>query len=67
MLNGSKIDNMVVGGPAYDSQQLARGDVIIKVDGSVVNKDNILESIIGCDVPGSSVEICVAKGSAQEL
>ncbi len=31
MLDGFTIDNMVLGGPAYNSQQLVKGDVITKV------------------------------------
>jgi hypothetical protein len=58
---------MVIGGPAYNSQQLGKGDVILKVDGVFVTNENILETMIGCDIPGSVIELCVAKESAKEL
>ncbi len=63
MINGRIVDSMVIGGPAYNSQQLNRGDVILKVDGVSVTNENILETMVGCDVPGSIVDLCIAKGS----
>ena len=38
-----------------------------KVDGVFVTNENILETMIGCDIPGSVIELCVAKESAKEL
>jgi hypothetical protein len=32
LLQGCTIESMIVGGPAYNSRQLERGDVILKVD-----------------------------------
>ena len=61
MINGTSIDNTVVGGPAHNSQKLSHGDTILKVDGLVATNENILELLIGNDVPGSSVEITVLK------
>eukprot|EP00961_Rhodomonas_salina_P052758 707402-Rhodomonas_salina.2 len=61
MLADRVIDNMVVGGPAFNSQVLAKGDTIVKVDGFEVDADNHLEMIIGSDVPGSVVKLTVAK------
>jgi S1-C subfamily serine protease len=62
-MNGTIVDSTVVGGPAYNSQQIARDDVILKVDNKPVKNENVLEVLVGSDVPGSSVEICLAKGS----
>lgn len=64
MLLGTTIDNLVVGGPAYNSRQLSRGDVIIRVDGVPVSESNVHEAMVGSDVPGSSIIISVARGSA---
>jgi S1-C subfamily serine protease len=64
MLLGTTIDNLVVGGPAYNSRQLFRGDVISKVDGVPVTQSNVHEAIVGNDVPGSQVTISVARGGA---
>ena len=51
----------VIGGPAYNSQTLDRGDVILKIDGVEVDEDNLLTYLIGNDVPGSKVIITVMK------
>ncbi len=61
-MNGTTVDNIVVGGPADNSRQLARGDVILSIDGNEVRNDNVLQAMKGSDVPGSSVDICIAKG-----
>ena len=65
MMNGTMIENMVVGGPAYNSKQLEHGDVILEVDGQEAKNENIFEVLIGCDVPGSAVNIKLAKGGPQ--
>lgn len=42
MLKGAHIDNIVFGGPGYNSQMLSKGDKIMKVDGkdvTVCNQD----------------------------
>ena len=64
MLLGTSIDNLVVAGPAYNSRQLHRGDVIAKVDGVPVTQDSIHDALVGCDLPGSPVVISVARGNA---
>ena len=65
MMNGTTIDNTVVGGPAYNSKQLGHGDVILEVDGQEAKDENIFQILIGCDVPGSAVNIKLAKGGPQ--
>ena len=62
MLLGTMIDNLVVGGPAYNSRQLHRGDVVLKVDGQPVTQTNIHDAMVGSDVPGSPVVVSVARG-----
>ncbi len=62
MLNGLTIDNMVVGGPAYNSSQLRQNDVIVQIDGVPVTAENIHVSLLGSDVPGSTVTITVKRG-----
>lgn len=36
MLKGAHIDNIVFGGPGYNSQMLSKGDKIMRVDGKDV-------------------------------
>ena len=62
MLNGLTIDNMVVGGPAYNSGQLQQNDVISQIDGLPVSIENIHDALLGSDVPGSTVTITVRRG-----
>jgi S1-C subfamily serine protease len=62
MLSGTTIDNIVVGGPAYNSKLLARGDVILKVNNVPANSTNIYDLLIGDDRPGSTAVIHVSKG-----
>ena len=66
MLNGVKVENMVIGGPAYNCQQLTKGDEIVSVDGTSVTKDTVLRALIGSDQPGSSVRIKVEKADGSE-
>lgn len=65
MLTGVTIDSTVAGGPAFNSMQLSRGDVILSVDGVAVTNENIIQLLVGNDLPGSSVELCAAKGTSQ--
>jgi S1-C subfamily serine protease len=64
MMNGTMVDNTVIGGPAYNSKQLAHGDVILEVDGKEAKNENIFELFIGSDIPGSAVNIKLARGGA---
>ncbi len=65
MLSGTTIDNIVVGGPAFNSKQLARGDVILQVNGIPATPANIYDLLVGDDRPGSTVVISVSKGGLQ--
>jgi C-terminal processing protease CtpA/Prc len=62
MILGTMVDNLVVGGPAFNSRQLQHGDVIIKVDGAPVTQANIHEMMVGNDVPGTPVLVTIARG-----
>jgi hypothetical protein len=65
MLNGTTIDNVVVGGPAHNSRQLGPGDQILQVNNTPATKNNIYELLLGDDIPGSFVDISVSKGGLQ--
>jgi hypothetical protein len=65
MMNGTTIDSTVVGGPAFNSKKFGHGDVILTVNGVPATNDNVLDLLIGSDIPGSLVEIRVAKGYSQ--
>lgn len=57
MLMGCTIENMVLGGPAYNSHELDKGDIILKVDGEQVDQDSLLPALIGSDVPGEATTL----------
>jgi len=69
MLNDCVVDNLVVGGPAFNSRQIQPGDSILKIDGKAVSPDNILTHLVGPDIPGSTVILTVSKkgGASKDI
>ncbi len=67
LLIGTSVDKIFVGGPAYNSQQIAPGDVILKVDGDLVQNENILDVLARNQAPGSSVVLSLAKGGTDVM
>ncbi len=61
MVSGLIVDGMVVGGPAFLSHKLERGDEIHKVDGEDVTEDDWDIRLIGDDIPGTHVVVTVKK------
>ena len=55
MFSGTKVDNMIIGGPAYNSRLLDKGDVVCQIDKRPVNVEDLQSSLSGSDIPGSSV------------
>ena len=66
MFVGSTIDNMVIGGPAYNCQRLSKGDILCKVDDEPVDVHTLHDKLIGSDVPGSLVKITVCSSTQNE-
>jgi C-terminal processing protease CtpA/Prc len=50
-----------MGGPAYASQQLIQGDVILAVDDQPATDQNTSLLLVGNDKPGSKVVLSIAK------
>ena len=48
--------------PPSNRKQRGQGDVIALVDGVAATRDNIHDLLIGGDVPGTHVQLIVAKG-----
>eukprot|EP00960_Hanusia_phi_P049342 759506-Hanusia_phi.AAC.4 len=67
MVNDLTVDGMLIGGPAYNSKMLRKGDKIVKVDGIEVSMDNLQEVLVGDDVPGSEVILTVEKQDLMEI
>ncbi len=61
ILKGTMIDSVVVGGPAFLSTCLGRGDVVLEVDGRNVTDQTIEILLAGNDKPGSLAVLTVAK------
>ncbi len=59
MLHGTKIENTLIGGPAFGL--LAKGDILVKIDGQPVSEENILTALKGNDIPGSKVVLTVHR------
>ena len=64
MVDGLTIDNMVIGGPAYNSGQLDRGDLIVAVDFKSVSEESLQDLLVGPDIPLSSVTLTVIKSGS---
>jgi S1-C subfamily serine protease len=65
VLKGTVVDSTLAGGPAYTSSLLARGDVLLEVDGRTATEENVSFLLVGCDQPGSRVVLTVAKGGKE--
>ncbi|EKX55379.1 hypothetical protein GUITHDRAFT_131594 [Guillardia theta CCMP2712] len=61
MLKGTVIDNIMIGGPGMNCRKLAIGDEILKVDGIVADVDNVVDLLVGTDVPDSPVNLLIRK------
>jgi hypothetical protein len=62
ILSDRKIDSMVIGGPAFLSGKLAKGDEVMQVDGIECPTFEMLHAYLtGSDTPGSIVSLTVKK------
>jgi hypothetical protein len=59
MLLGLKVENVLVGGPAYG--RLQKGDMILKIDGISITEENVLGYLRGNDVPGTHMLVTVKR------
>jgi C-terminal processing protease CtpA/Prc len=66
-LHRIEIDDVIVGGPAYDSKLLGKGDAIIQVDRVDVSAHNIQQCLVGSDIPESTVVLKVRKASGRVI
>ncbi len=67
-LDGCVVDNMVVGGPAFNCRRIHEGDTILSIDGKTVTNDNIMTSLVGLDLPGSAVTLTLdQKGVTKDV
>jgi hypothetical protein len=62
VLQGTTINDTIIGGPAFTSLSLGQGDVLLNVDGTIATEQNVEVLLIGNDKPGSIVVLTVAQG-----
>jgi hypothetical protein len=62
LLNGLVIDDIVLGGPAFNAEQIDKGDTILRVDDIDVTAETVQRALIGTDKPESTVSIVIKKG-----
>ena len=55
------VSEILEGSPAQESGQIQVGDVVVCVNGREADECNILPLLIGCDVPGSTVDVTLRK------
>jgi len=59
--HGHVIPHYAWAGPAYNSRQLDKGDVVVEIDGQAAG-DNLTKLLVGSDVAGTPVTLTVKKG-----
>jgi hypothetical protein len=67
VLQGTVIESTIVGGLAYMSMCLRRGDILLQVDGQEATDQNIGILLVGIDRPGSRLVLSVAKGGNEVI
>jgi hypothetical protein len=53
---------LCLAGPAYNSRQLDKGDLVVEIDGKAVTSDNLSQLLVGSDIAGTPVTLGVKKG-----
>eukprot|EP00960_Hanusia_phi_P049637 759683-Hanusia_phi.AAC.7 len=61
MLHDCTVEGMVMGGPAFLSKEIDKGDVIVKIDNKHTSPETILNDLVGSDLPGSTVLLHLLK------
>ena len=59
MLNGLEIENTVIGGPAYNTRKLDKGDLILEVDAVPMDVERLHEGVCMCVCVYVCVYVCV--------
>ena len=66
MVKDNVVDNVMTGAPASHCKQIQKGDVVVEIDGTPVTPKNIIELLVGDDVPGTSVTLKLARNSRSD-
>jgi chromosome segregation ATPase len=62
-IKNATVSGVLVGGPAFNSKQVHKDDVIMAVDGQAVQGNQILDMLKGVDKPGSVVTLTLKSTS----
>ena len=62
-IKNATVSGVLVGGPAFNSKQVHKDDVIMAVDGQEVQGNQILDMLKGVDEPGSVVTLTLKRTS----
>jgi hypothetical protein len=57
-----EVKNVMIGGPAYLSKNVFRGDLIVEVNGKLIEGSRLSLAIIGDDMPGSFLSLTLRRG-----
>jgi len=63
MVTHTTIENILVGSPAYLSARFKKGDKILEIDGTKATTNNLIELLVGTDLPGSTVTLKCSRDS----
>ena len=61
------IVNVLVGGPAFNSNKVFKGDKIVSIDGVPVTGGDIIAKLTGSDIPGSVVTIGLQRKDSNSV
>jgi chromosome segregation ATPase len=62
-IKNATVSGVLVGGPAFNSKQVHKDDMIVAVDGQAVQGNQILDMLKGVDKPGSVVTLTLKRTS----
>ena len=61
------VDEVILGGPAYESKQLDKGDILTQIDRCQVSVTDVQQRLAGSDIVGSTVTLTVCKKSGRTV
>lgn len=67
LLKGVEVDDVVVGGPAYESKLLEKGDIVTQIDHCQVSVADVQQRLIGADIVDSTITLTVRKKSGKAV
>jgi C-terminal processing protease CtpA/Prc len=66
VLNGNVIEYVLGGSPASMSEDITKGDMVLKVDDNAISDPTVLKEVLVNGTPGSSVTLTISMKSVSE-